>query len=123
MTGTEALARARAVLEVPFRLHGRDPLRGFDCVGLVAHAWAVEAPTGYAMRGAPRERIERLLSDLGFAPADPSPGAVVLIAAGPGQLHLAVWTGAGVIHADAAARRVVERALPLPWPILTTWIR
>ncbi|MES2095148.1 MAG: peptidoglycan endopeptidase [Pseudomonadota bacterium] len=126
MTGAEALARARAVTEVPFRLHGRAPDRGFDCVGLVAYAWRVDAPTGYAMRGAPRDRIERVLGDLGFVPADPlpgAPGAVALIAAGPGQLHLGVATGAGVIHADAAARCVVERAAPLPWPILAAWIR
>ena len=123
MTGTEALARARAVIEVPFRLHGRAPDRGFDCVGLVAYAWRVDVPTGYAMRGTPRDRIERVLADLGFESADALPGAVALIAAGPGQLHLGVATGTGVIHADAAARCVVERAAPLPWPILAAWIR
>jgi cell wall-associated NlpC family hydrolase len=123
MNGANALARARAVLEAPFRLHGRAADRGFDCVGLVAFAWEVDAPTGYAMRGAPRERIERVLTDLGFVAADPQPGAIVLIAAGPGQLHLGVSTGAGVIHADAVARRVVERRAPLPWPILAAWLR
>jgi hypothetical protein len=38
-------------------------------------------------------------------------------------LHLGISTGDGLIHADAVARRVVERAAPLPWRIVTSWIR
>src|SRR3569623_3439361 len=52
-----ALARARGAIGAPFRLHGRE-LRGFDCVGLAAWAWQATAPTGYALRGSPRARIE-----------------------------------------------------------------
>ena len=106
---------------MPFRLHGRDR-RGLDCVGLVAWAWEANAPTGYALRAAPGERIARELAALGFVPGE-GPGAIVLAAPGPGQLHLGIWTGDGIIHADAVARRVVERAAPLPWPIIANWIR
>jgi hypothetical protein len=106
---------------VPFRLHGRD-LRGLDCVGLVAWAWETGAPTGYALRSSPRARIEDELMSLGFVPGD-APGAILLAAPGPGQLHLGISTGDGIIHADVAARRVVERAAPLPWPILAGWMR
>ena len=106
---------------MPFRLHGRDR-QGLDCVGLTAWAWEVAVPTGYALRASPRARIEAELAALGFVPGD-APGAVVLVAPGPGQLHLGIATGAGVIHADATARRVVERAAPLPWAILGSWIR
>jgi lipoprotein Spr len=120
---SRALARARAVIDAPFRLHGRDLLRGFDCVGLVALAWDVEVPTGYAMRGTPRALIERTLATLGFVQCGEKAGAIVLAATGPGQLHLAISTGKGVIHADAVARRVIERPAPLPWPILAAWIR
>lgn len=116
-----ALTRAREALGVPFRLHGRD-LRGLDCVGLAAWAWAVEVPTGYAMRSSARGRIEAELRALGFVPGDGA-GAVALVVPGPGQLHLGISTGGGVIHADAAARRVVERAAPLPWTVLGSWIR
>jgi len=116
-----ALARARGAIGAPFRLHGRD-LRGFDCVGLVAWAWEVAAPTGYALRGSPRARIERELVRQGFV-AGEGAGAIVLVDAGPGQLHLGIATRNGLIHADAAARRVVERAAPLPWPVLAAWIR
>lgn len=120
---TRALARARAAMGVPFRLHGRTPAEGMDCVGLVAFAWEVAAPAAYPLRAAPRARIERELAALGFATGEPVPGAVVLVAPGPGQLHLAISAGNGVIHADAMARRVVERGGPLPWPILAAWIR
>jgi cell wall-associated NlpC family hydrolase len=116
-----ALTRAREALGAPFRLHGRD-LRGMDCVGLVAWAWDVPAPTGYALRASPVARIERELAALGFV-VGMAPGAIVIIAPGAGQLHLGISTGRGLIHADAVARRVVERDAPLPWPILAGWIR
>jgi hypothetical protein len=122
---SRALTRAREAVGVKFRLHGRD-LRGLDCVGLAAWAWQVAVPTGYALRSSPRARIEAELAAMGFVPGD-APGAVVLVAPGPGQLHLCIATGArvfgGVIHADATARRVVERAAPLPWAVLGSWIR
>ena len=44
------VARARAVLGVPFRLHGRDGA-GLDCVGLAAHALQLDVPSGYPLRG------------------------------------------------------------------------
>ncbi|HEX4695726.1 peptidoglycan endopeptidase [Sphingomonas sp.] len=116
-----ARARARSAIGAPFRLHGRD-LQGFDCVGLVAWAWQVEVPTGYALRGSPRARIERELARQGFVAGD-RPGAIVLVDAGPGQLHLGIATGTGLIHADASVRRVVERGRPLPWPVLAAWVR
>ncbi len=124
MTAAErALERARAMLGTPFRLHGRDA-SGVDCVGLVGLAWGVEAPSGYAMRGTPRARIDHALAALSFEPAATDmPGAVVLGAPGPGQLHLAISTGHGIIHADAGIRRVVERDMPLNWPLIAAWIR
>ncbi len=123
MTAAErALERARAMLGIPFRPHGRDA-RGVDCVGLVGLAWGVEVPSGYAMRGTPHARIEQALASLGFElAATDVPGAIVLGAPGPGQLHLAIATGRGVIHADAGARRVVERDAPLGWPLIAAWI-
>lgn len=118
-----ALEQARAMLGVRFRLHGRER-DGVDCIGLVGVAWCVAVPTGYPLRSAPRDRIERALADLDFVASEAGPGAILLIAAGPGQLHLAIANGAGgAIHADAVARRVVERPAPLPWPVLGAWTR
>lgn len=119
-----ALARARSALGAGFRLHGRDPASGLDCVGLVGFAWAVTVPGGYALRSAPQGRIAEELARAGFAPrSSGAVGAVVLMAPGPGQLHLAIGNGAGgIVHADAIARRVVERGAPLPWPVLGAWM-
>ena len=36
------------------------------------------------------------------------PGTLLLVEAGPGQLHLAVTTPHGFVHADAGLRRVTE---------------
>jgi hypothetical protein len=49
------------------------------------------------------------------------PGDILLLNAGPAQLHLGIWTGAGLIHADAALRRVVETPGLPRWPILSIW--
>jgi len=117
------LARARQAIGVPFRLHGR-ARDGMDCVGLAAFAWDVAAPTGYPARSGARDRIERVLADLGFVPATIAPGRIVLIETGPRHVHLAIANEAGgVVHADAVARRVIERPAPLPWPVLAAWTR
>ena len=67
-------------------------------------------------------RIAGELAALGFTTGD-GPGAILLAAPGPGQLHLGISTGSGMIHADCAARRVVDRPAPLAWPIVAAWHR
>ncbi|WP_426290267.1 hypothetical protein [Sphingomonas sp. TWP1-3-1] len=39
----------------------------------------------------------------------------------PGQLHFAVRTRRGLVHADATLRRVVERPGPVEAPVLGCW--
>jgi hypothetical protein len=46
---------------------------------------------------------------------------VLLTRTGPGQLHLGVWTGSGLIHADVGLGRVVERPGAVAWPVLGIW--
>ncbi len=118
-----ALARARQALGTKFRLHGRDPASGLDCVGLAAWAHRVDAPRGYALRTADAARAAAAIEAAGLRPSEEMrAGDVLLLRSGPGQLHFAIWTGAGVIHADAMLRRVVERP-GLPWPVLGQWRR
>lgn len=112
--------RARGAVGARFRLHGRDPAEGLDCVGLVALACGVEAPTGYPLRGGDPAAAAAAL-DRVLARDDGASGDVLLMRTGPGQLHLAVRTPDGFVHADATLRRVVERPGEPPWPILGTW--
>lgn len=105
-----------------FRLHGRDPATGLDCVGLAALAYRREdAPTGYRLRGGSVADVARALGE-GFVAADgASPGDLLLFRAGAGQVHLGVRTARGFVHADAGLGRVVERPGAFPWPLIAAW--
>lgn len=121
---TDAIvARARAAVGARFRLHGRDPADGLDCVGLTAWALGVaQPPTGYGLRTGDSDAVAMLIAAAGLRRVEgQAAGDLLLTRTGPGQLHLAIWTGAGVIHADAMLRRVVERPGPPPWPVLSNW--
>lgn len=127
MSGERSLAAARAALGVRFRLHGRDVASGLDCVGLAALAMRAEGfegrvPLGYALRTGDAEAARQAIDAAGLMPAtDARPGDLLLVAAGPGQLHLAIAAEDGVVHADAQLRRVVERPGAIPWPVIGRW--
>jgi lipoprotein Spr len=122
MTGPEVVARARRLIGVRFRAQGRDPAFGVDCVGLVAAALGVRIAADHPLRSGDRERVERAAEVLGLTQADGArAGDVLLFASGPGQLHLGVRSEGGLIHADAGARRVVERPGDAPWPLVAAW--
>jgi hypothetical protein len=107
-----------------FRLHGRDPANGLDCVGVVAQATGTEAPTGYALRGGDAAAVSALIERAGLVRvSEAAPGDVMLMRAGPAQLHLANRTGRGFVHADAALRRVVERPGAPEWEVIGLWRR
>ena len=121
MTASDLAAAARGFIGAPFRLHGRDPATGIDCIGLFAAAMRqcgrpVKVPSGYALRlSCPAEWLPDPAS-YGFTQASPTaaPGDVVLLSPGPAQLHLAIQGPDGLwIHAHAGLRRVVAQpALP-----------
>jgi hypothetical protein len=123
--GERVAAAAQGVVGSRFRLHGREPASGLDCVGVVAVALRAgghegPVPEGYALRcgsAAPfRDCWEGLVAANGTWAGD-----VLLCRVGPGQLHLGVRTALGVVHADAGLRRVVERPGALPWPLVAAW--
>ena len=119
----QIVARARALIGTRVRPQGRSVADGLDCVGLVALAiGARDAPCDYALRGGSLPRLAEELAAAGLAPvASMAAGDVLVLAPGRGQLHLGIFTGAGLVHGDAGLRRVVERPLPLPWPLLGIW--
>lgn len=121
----DVVARARSLLGTRFRLHGRDAGEGLDCVGLAAAAFGMEGvPSGYPLRGGDPARIMATIGAwLSVATEPRSAGDLLLMAAGPGQLHLGVWTGDALVHADLGLGRVVERPGAPPWPVLGGWRR
>ena len=119
-----SLERARAAIGARFRLHGRGPATGLDCVGLAAWAFEADVPRDYALRSGDVARVRSVIAALGLAPvADRAAGDLLLLRAGPGQLHLAIDSGSGIIHADAMLRHVVERPGAIPFPVIARWRR
>ena len=124
--GERAVAAARRAVGARFRLHGREPATGLDCVGLAALALRAEGfdgvvPSGYALRSGDASRVFAVISVAGLVEArEARAGDLLLLRTGPGQLHFAIWTGDGIVHADAMLRRVVERP-GVRWPVVGRW--
>lgn len=122
---TALASAALGLIGTPFRLHGRDPEYGLDCVGLVAEALrragrATVPPEGYSLRAisvaqwlghAERNGLVRTERD-----AD-----VVLCRTNPVQPHLLVIVPGGHVHAHAGLGRVAFLPGPLPWPVALQW--
>lgn len=121
----DVVSRAKACLGVRFRPHGRAPEEGLDCVGLVTFANGIaRAPTGYALHGGTEDRLAHELRLAGFRSVRTmKPGDIIALRAGFEQLHLGIWTGTTLVHADAGLRRVVERPGVPPWPVAGIWRR
>ena len=127
--GERVAAESLALVGTPFRLHGRNPATGLDCIGLVAVAMRraglrAEPPQGYALRNS------NIAAALGFADrcdlvaahGHVAPGDIILTLAGPAQHHLLVASDCHTfVHAHAGLRRVVATPGPLPRPILRRW--
>lgn len=128
MSGADLARAAEGLVGVRFRLHGRDPATGLDCVGVVAAALAAigrpaPLPTGYALRSRHLPPLDAAAA-CGFAEtrAPLTAGDVMLLRAGPGQLHLAVALDGGrFVHAHAGLRCVVVMPGPPACPILRRW--
>ncbi|WP_294196752.1 peptidoglycan endopeptidase [uncultured Sphingomonas sp.] len=121
--GERVLAAARQLVGVRFRAQGRDPAWGLDCVGLVAVALARAG----ARVTVPHD-CAQACGRCAFDPPDDwrpcagdRPGDVLLCRVSAAQLHLAVRSADGIVHADAQARRVVARPGAVPWPIEQAW--
>ena len=120
--GERAAAAARRCVGARFRAHGRDAAGGLDCVGVAAIAlraagWRGAVPGDYALRtGAMIEVPDGLRRCDGAAVGD-----VLLCRVAATQLHLLVRVPEGTVHADVAARRVVERPGVPPWPVVAAW--
>lgn len=127
--GAAIAEQATALIDTPFLLHGRDPGVGIDCVGLVASCLkrtgrSFEIPRDYALRGSYFERAvsffdRELFRHLKRESAQP--GDILLCQPATRQLHFAVTTSQGLVHAHAGLRRVVLTPQPVPWPVTGQW--
>jgi murein DD-endopeptidase / murein LD-carboxypeptidase len=116
------VAAARSCVGARFRLQGRDPATGLDCIGLVvwsAQQCGVSVPDASdylladnparldaAIAASPLELIDRRALAL---------GDLVRLMSGSQPLHLAVYGADSLIHADLRLRKVVEHRLTPDW--------
>lgn len=127
--GAALAAAGLALVGSPFRLNGRDPASGIDCVGLVHAALAAAgaqpvAPRGYGLRNLGIAQWLPLAQQSGLEPASGprAPGDVLLIALVHCQHHLVIAADdANVIHAHAGLRRVVRQPFDPAWQICAHW--
>lgn len=124
------LAQAAEALDgTPFRLQGRDPATGLDCIGLLSAAMAragaaVSLPSGYPWRVCDLDRWLPAPESIGFAKASGAvkAGDFVILQAGPAQFHLAIAVRDGRwAHAHAGLRRVVITSQLPEGPIAVHW--
>lgn len=121
---------ARAAIGAPFRLHGRDPENGLDCVGLAVLALAraghesaqALAPAAYSVRGGCVSQFAAALRAAGLRPVRKGKaGDLVLVQAGVAQFHLMIACPGGHVHAHAGLGRVVEMPGASPWPVIARY--
>ncbi|MEW4449663.1 NlpC/P60 family protein [Qipengyuania sp. JC766] len=113
----------------PFRLHGRSPETGVDCVGLVALALrAAGHPVPdippYALRLAATGFIADFAACCGLREAAGAvqPGDILIARPATTRRHLLVATARDrFVHAHAGLRRVVACPGPPPWPVIARW--
>ncbi len=130
MTPRDLALAAESLLGVPFRLHGRDPATGIDCIGLLVSSLAVcgkkaALPTGYSLRTGRWDGLEHFADQLGFRECHGpfQPGDISLFQPSPAQLHFAIsaLSTSGFVEAHAGLRRVVISPAPSPYPLLRLW--
>ena len=124
-------AAAEGLCGVPFRLHGRDPATGLDCVGLVAAArqrcgQEVDPPEGYALRALSVAPLLGFAARNGFAALDPlapgQTGDLLLLRLSAIQAHLAiVLDHHRFVHAHAGLGKVVIGEGALPGRTIARW--
>ncbi len=130
MTGAEFARAAESLLGTPFRLHGRDPATGIDCIGLLSCSFAAcginaALPTGYSLRTGRWDGLDVFAYQLGFGECRGpfQPGDIGLFQPSAAQLHFAIssHSTSGFVEAHAGLRRVVISPSPSRYLQLRHW--
>jgi len=122
-------AAAMTLVGTPFRLHGRDPRQGLDCVGVLVVALAAAGrtprlPLEYTLRRTSIDEFVAAAAEVGLIPArdDLAAGDFIVARPGAAQFHAGVCGfGHAIVHAHAGLGRVVLSPAPLPWPLEHHW--
>ncbi|MFD1958568.1 hypothetical protein ACFSHP_04660 [Novosphingobium panipatense] len=119
------------LIGIPFRLHGRNPEIGLDCLGVVAAALertgrpaAPLLPNGYTLRSTIDPDFDSLARSLGVAASTTVTAAGDILAARPSpcQLHFGIAVSATQwVHAHSGLRKVVLCPVPPEWPCAGRW--
>ena len=102
-----------ALVGVPFRPHGRDPVIGLDCLGLVICAFQlrnVEVPR-YRLTDGDWDRVQRGLAPWFVQFRERRQGDLVVFRL-PRCFHFGVLAERHLVHADLTLGQVVARPLP-----------
>ena len=129
MSADKLAAAAENLVGARFRLHGRDPATGLDCIGVLAQSLlaigrSTVLPDDYRLRARRVQNLAQIAEACGFRRADGplSPGDVLLSRIGPVQHHLLIASRDGrLVHAHAGLRRVVIGELGEGWSIVSHW--
>lgn len=129
MSGQALAAAAQALVGTRFRLNGRDPGTGLDCLGVLACALAAigrpaPLPCGYSLRCRGDMDAQRIATSAGLQTAHSpvEPGDVLLVRCSPVQLHVLVAVERErFVHAHAGLRRVLVGALDPAWREAARW--
>ncbi|ALE17997.1 NlpC /P60 family peptidase [Altererythrobacter epoxidivorans] len=129
MTAAKIAEEAKSLIGVPFRLHGRDPRYGLDCVGLAAHCLEAagregNVPSDYRLKNlSVREWFGSARSfGLTEVAGESEAGDILLVVAAPAQFHILIATGGGAfVHAHAGLGKVAIATAPLQWPVAKHW--
>jgi hypothetical protein len=121
----EHAERARALVGTRFRPQGRDA-EGLDCVGVALATFGVPIESvrrDYRLRGDHEAEVRDFLTaQFRRVPrAQLRHGDLMLMKVSSEQLHLAVRTSGGFVHAHAGLRRVVETPGMPEWPIAVVY--
>lgn len=128
--GARIAARALGLVGVPFRLHGRSPETGLDCVGLVADVlqsvgFDLPIPVGYELRGQFEDEADHFFNTARFEALKchevGALGDCCTVRIAPRQLHFIIIVSGGFVHAHAGLRRVVLTPGPVAWPVIGRW--
>lgn len=131
--GVALATAAHDLIGTPYRLHGRDPATGLDCIGLFVAAMAAigrkpHITTHYGLRNTDFSRAAPVAGKAGLKEVSGpvKSGDVLMYRLSPVQAHVMIAGLSGVlIHAHAGLRRVVAMPMAgeggLPGRLLHHW--